>query len=121
MDLLECCEQPVWVQVVAWRRRRLLFQNLIRLPDKRCRHRLESEGDNRDFKIYGRFVLLAGEVEYVDCLPKEYNGDVIFSELPPVDSLAKRGSGLGYMDRENDCYRWTRLISTSTNIVPKDL
>ncbi|CAM6104164.1 unnamed protein product [Calypogeia fissa] len=51
----------------------------------------------------------------VDCMPDSYNRNVVF-ELPPVDCLDGRGKGLQNMDRKNDCYSWTRLLTTSANI-----
>lgn len=78
------------------------------------------KGTSEISRFVARFLLSGGEVQYVNCLPKKYNGDTIF-ELPPVDSLPKRGAGLRYMDRDNDCYRWTCLISTSANIRRKSL
>lgn len=56
----------------------------------------------------------------VDLLPREYNGDCVF-ELPPIKTWGLRGAGLSGMDRENDCYSWTRLVTTSGNILKKKL
>ncbi|KAL3702120.1 hypothetical protein R1sor_020142 [Riccia sorocarpa] len=46
-------------------------------------------------------------------LPQSYNGNVIF-ELPPVieQECTKRNGFRKGMDRRNDCYLWTRLITT---------
>lgn len=78
------------------------------------------KGTSEISKFLKRFLDTGGSVWYVDCLLHKYNGDIIF-ELPSVASLPKRGAGLKYMDRDNDCYRWTRLVSTSANIRPKEL
>ncbi|CAM6094679.1 unnamed protein product [Calypogeia fissa] len=56
----------------------------------------------------------------VESLPDCYNEDVVF-ELPPVETLDGRGKGLLNMDCENDCYSWTRLLTTSTSIRYKNL
>src|SRR5665811_1073193 len=48
----------------------------------------------------------------VDLLPREYNGDCVF-ELPPITTGGLCGAGLSGMDQENDCYSWTRLVTTS--------
>lgn len=53
------------------------------------------KGTSEISKFVARFLLLEGEVHHVQCLPKNYNGDAIF-ELPPVQSLPKRGVGLKY-------------------------
>ncbi|KAL3700276.1 hypothetical protein R1sor_018298 [Riccia sorocarpa] len=46
-------------------------------------------------------------------LPNSYDGNIIF-ELPPVgaqDAMRRNGFRAG-MDRRNDCFLWTRLITT---------
>ncbi|KAL3688318.1 hypothetical protein R1sor_014627 [Riccia sorocarpa] len=46
-------------------------------------------------------------------LPNSYDGNIIF-ELPPVgahDAMRRNGFRVG-MDRRNDCFLWTRLITT---------
>ncbi|KAL3701218.1 hypothetical protein R1sor_019240 [Riccia sorocarpa] len=50
-------------------------------------------------------------------LPDEYNGNVVF-ELPPaiLAELAKKGGGLTGMDRGNDCWQWTRCVTTSAKV-----
>ncbi|KAL3681428.1 hypothetical protein R1sor_024384 [Riccia sorocarpa] len=53
----------------------------------------------------------------VSQLPDSYDGNVIF-ELPPStsDELSKKGGALVGMDRGNDCWLWTKCITTSAQI-----
>lgn len=81
---------------------------------------LKVRGTSEISRFVKEYVSSGKDVVFVDCLPKSYNGDTIF-ELPPISGTPKRGSGLIMMDRDNDCYRWTRIITTSANIIPKDL
>lgn len=78
------------------------------------------KGTSKISKFMRQFLDSGRCVQYVDCLMQKYNGDTIF-ELLPVTSLPKRGAGMKYMDRDNDCYWRTCLMSTSANIYPKDL
>ena len=55
----------------------------------------------------------------VRCLPRSYNGDIVF-ELPPADAGRQKGAGLRDMDRDNDCHWWTRMMKTSANLRPKN-
>ncbi|KAL3686621.1 hypothetical protein R1sor_009195 [Riccia sorocarpa] len=50
-------------------------------------------------------------------LPESYDGNVIF-ELPPASrvELSKKGGSLSGMDRGNDCWLWTKCITTSAQI-----
>ncbi|KAL3701458.1 hypothetical protein R1sor_019480 [Riccia sorocarpa] len=50
-------------------------------------------------------------------MPDSYDGNVIF-ELPPStpDELSKKGGVLVGMDRGNDCWLWTKCITTSAQI-----
>ncbi|KAL3681543.1 hypothetical protein R1sor_024499 [Riccia sorocarpa] len=50
-------------------------------------------------------------------LPESYDGNVIF-ELPPAsrEELSKKGGSLSGMDRGNDCWLWTKCITTSAQI-----
>lgn len=58
------------------------------------------------------------QVEHVSHLPSSYNGDIVF-ELPPIDRQSGKRACLLDMDRAQDCYLWTRMISTSANLRPK--
>ncbi|KAL3675854.1 hypothetical protein R1sor_025802 [Riccia sorocarpa] len=57
------------------------------------------------------------EHQTVTQLPDEYNGNMVF-ELPPATlaELAKKGGGLTGMDRGNDCWQWTRCVTTSAKV-----
>lgn len=54
------------------------------------------------------------------CLPKNYNGNVVF-ELPPIDSIILKGERLRDMDRQKDRYFWTRIFTTTVNINPQKM
>ncbi|KAL3693491.1 hypothetical protein R1sor_007142 [Riccia sorocarpa] len=64
-----------------------------------------------------RLALSSFEHQIVSLLPDAYNGNVIF-ELPPVshEELAKKGGMLAGMDRSNDCWLWTKCVTTSAQI-----
>ncbi|KAL3693030.1 hypothetical protein R1sor_006681 [Riccia sorocarpa] len=64
-----------------------------------------------------RLDLSSFEHQVVSLLLDAYDGNVIF-ELPPVspDELAKKGGMLAGMDRSNDCWLWTRCVTTSAQI-----
>ncbi|KAL3680346.1 hypothetical protein R1sor_023302 [Riccia sorocarpa] len=53
----------------------------------------------------------------VSQLPDSYDGNLIF-ELPPSspEELSKKGVALVGMDRGNDCWLWTKCITTSAQI-----
>ncbi|KAL3689344.1 hypothetical protein R1sor_015653 [Riccia sorocarpa] len=57
------------------------------------------------------------EHRVVSFLLDSYDGNVIF-ELPPStpDALSKKGGALVGMDRGNDCWLWTKCITTSAQI-----
>lgn len=59
------------------------------------------------------------EVQHVTSLPRSYNGNIVF-EFPPLSTFQGRGHFLQGMDRENDCYAWTRIVSTSARIHPSN-
>ncbi|KAL3681598.1 hypothetical protein R1sor_024554 [Riccia sorocarpa] len=50
-------------------------------------------------------------------LPDEYDGNMIF-ELPPAKEveLLKKGGILTGMDRANDCWQWTKCVTTSAKV-----
>ncbi|KAL3691789.1 hypothetical protein R1sor_005440 [Riccia sorocarpa] len=64
-----------------------------------------------------RLDLSSFEHRIVSLLPDAYDGNVIF-ELPPVSSeeLAKKSGMLAGMDRSNDCWLWTKCVTTSAQI-----
>lgn len=55
----------------------------------------------------------------VRCLPRSYNGDIIF-ELPPVQGDPRKGDRVVSMERAKDCYYWTRTTPTSAIVLSKD-
>ncbi|KAL3686560.1 hypothetical protein R1sor_009134 [Riccia sorocarpa] len=57
------------------------------------------------------------EHRHVSFLPDSYDGNVIF-ELPTSkpEELSKKGDALVRMDRGNDCWLWTKCITTSAQI-----
>ncbi|KAL3686246.1 hypothetical protein R1sor_004268 [Riccia sorocarpa] len=61
----------------------------------------------------GKLDLASFTFERVPELPRTYNGNFIF-ELPPVsaEEATKRNGFRAGMDRRQDCYLWTRLITT---------
>ncbi|KAL3686030.1 hypothetical protein R1sor_004052 [Riccia sorocarpa] len=60
----------------------------------------------------GKIQLADFKFQRVLELPPSYNGNIIF-ELPPVsvNEASKRNGFRAKMDRRNDCYLWTKLIT----------
>lgn len=64
----------------------------------------------------GKFILARGyDFWQVHCLLSIYNENIVFKLPPPIRGPFK-ALGLQYMDREKDCYSWSRLVKTSTTI-----
>ncbi|KAL3701586.1 hypothetical protein R1sor_019608 [Riccia sorocarpa] len=77
---------------------------------------LQIEGSSK----LSRLDLSNFEHRTVSLLPNAFDGNVIF-ELPPVshEELAKKDEMFIGMDRSNDCWLWTKCITTSAQISGK--
>lgn len=56
----------------------------------------------------------------VSSLPTLYNNGNIIFELPPTVGSFVKGIGLKGLDRANDGYSWTRLLTTFARITRND-